>query len=82
MEQDSPKPEGSKKKKSRWWIPVVLFFGGVFLQVIVSSMNISSQTSGTTLSPIASVLHLLAIGCWILVIPSIILVVVLRLMNK
>lgn len=64
-----------KKKKMKWWIPLLLFAGGfllTFVRTILLMLEVLEQGS-----PILGVFTLLITMCWLMVIPSLIIVVIL-----
>lgn len=71
------------KKKLKWWIPLLLFLGGYFMTVCstVAEMVIRSQEDlvldyQIENYPAIRIFRWLAVICWLLVIPSLIIVIV------
>lgn len=72
-----------KKKKMKWWIPLLFFLGGfvMFLCNITADLITNSRSdyildANTNNFQIADIFFLLAIICWLMVIPSLIIVIV------
>jgi len=72
-----------KKKKFKWWIPVLFFVGGFLMLLCNSIAGILIHSQGEmildyqiTNYPIIMIFRWLAVICWLMVIPSLIFVIV------
>ncbi len=72
-----------KKKKLKWWIPVLFFVGGflMFLGNSITTILVTSQgefirESDLLKNPIIMTFRWLAVICWFMVIPSLIFVII------
>lgn len=73
----------TKKKKIKWWIPILFFVGGflMFLGNFIATIIVTSQQdlvleSDLLKNPIIMLFRWLTIICWIMVIPSLIIVII------
>ena len=72
-----------KKKKLKWWIPVLFFVGGILMSVGSTIAEILIRANGEMLldyeitkTPAIMIFRWLALLSWLLVIPSLIIVIV------
>jgi len=72
-----------KKKKLKWWIPVLILLLGVLMCVISIMVEMKIRTQNElildyqiTNYPSIMIFRWLAIICWLMVIPSLIMVIV------
>lgn len=74
-----------KKKKTYWWIPLVLFGIGFIMQIsdlIIALLNTNSENPIVLPKIISFLMHAVAILSWFMVGPSIIIIIILYLKNK
>lgn len=78
-----------KKKKLKWWRPLLFLFGGVLIKLIYFTIDLSIISQDDVMlkykfreSAIPEVFSLLSIISWLMVVPSLIVVIVKYVRNK